>query len=130
MHRENSSISNFKVYVVKIVCPVILLVGILAAAFTFVFEKKIILANESCGAYKINRIITTENPDEIPILGSSRAEASFIPEFLGENYFNYGLEGTQENVMLFFIEEECKKKKNSPLIIANKIGRASCRERV
>lgn len=119
MHKENSSISNFKRYIVKIVCPVVLLVGIIAATFTFLFEWKIILSNESCGAYKINRIITNEDANEIPILGSSRAEASFIPELLGENYFNYGLEGTQENVMLFFIKEECKKKKNSPLIIAN-----------
>ena len=119
MHKENSSISNFKLYVVKIVLPVVLLVGTIAAVFTFLFEQKIILANESCGAYKINRIITNNDANEIPVFGSSRAEASFIPELLGENYFNYGLEGTQENVMLFFIKEECKKKKNSPLIIAN-----------
>jgi hypothetical protein len=94
-------------------------VTIVSFAFTFLFERKIILSNESCGAYKINRIITNNDPDEIPIFGSSRAEASFVPELLGSNYFNYGLEGTQENVMLFFIKEECKKIKNSPLIIAN-----------
>lgn len=119
MHKENSSISNFKKYVVRIVFPVLLLVGVIAAVFTFWFEQKIILGNESCGAYKINRIIINNDVTEIPIFGSSRAEASFIPELLGDNYFNYGLEGTQENVMLFFIEEECKKKKNSPLIIIN-----------
>lgn len=120
MHKENSSISNFKEYVLKILFPVLLIVGIMAAAFCFSFEKKIILSNENCGAYKINRIINLNDPFEIPILGSSRAEASFIPELLGKNYFNYGLEGTQENVMLFFINEECKKKnKKWPVIIAN-----------
>jgi hypothetical protein len=102
-----------------VVFPVLLLVGIMAAMFTFWFEQKIILGNESCGAYKINRIITNVDVTEIPIFGSSRAEASFIPELLGGNYFNYGLEGTQENVMLFFIKEECKKKKKSPVIIIN-----------
>lgn len=101
------------------VLPVILIVGCLCMIFTFYFERNIILSNESCGAYKINRIITSNNPEEIPIFGSSRAEASFIPELLGDNYFNYGLEGTQENVMLFFIKEECKKKKASPIIILN-----------
>lgn len=119
MRKANSSISSFKDYVLKIVLPVVLLVGIISAAFTFFFERKIILGNESCGAYKVNRIITSTDANEIPIFGSSRAEASFIPELLGDNYFNYGLEGTQENVMLFFIKEECKKKKASPLIIAN-----------
>lgn len=119
MHRENSSISSFKKYILKIVFPVLLITGAISAVFTFLFECKIILANESCGAYKINRIISNSDENEIPIIGSSRAEASFIPELLGENYFNYGLEGTQENVMLFFIKEECKKKKKSPLIILN-----------
>ncbi len=120
MHKENSSISNFRKYVIKILVPVLLIVGMISAAFCFLFEKKIILANENCGAYKINRIINLNDPTEIPIIGSSRAEASFIPEILGPNYFNYGLEGTQENVMLFFIKEECKKKnKRSSVIIAN-----------
>lgn len=120
MHKENSSISSFKRFAVKILLPVVLLVGLIASVFTFFFERKIILANESCGAYKVNRIIQNTDVNEIPIIGSSRAESSFIPDLLGENYFNYGLEGTQENVMLFFIEEECKKKnKISPWIIAN-----------
>ena len=120
MHKENSSISNFKKYVLTILFPVLLIVGIMAAAFNFLFEKNIILSNENGGAYKINRIINLNDPFEIPIIGSSRAEASFVPEILGVNYFNYGLEGTQENVMLFFINEECKKKnKKSPIIIAN-----------
>lgn len=120
MHKANSSISNFKEYTFKIVFPVVLLVGISLAVFTFLFERKVILANESCGAYKVNRILSNKDGNEIPIFGSSRAEASFIPELLGDNYFNYGLEGTQENVMLFFIKEECKKKnKTTPFIIVN-----------
>ncbi len=120
MHKENSSISNFKKYVVSILLPVFLLVGISLAVFTYFFEQKIILGNENCGAYKINRILTNTDPNEIPIFGSSRAENSYIPEILGDNYFNYGVEATQENIMLFFIREECKKKnKKSPLIILN-----------
>ncbi len=119
MHKENSSISNFKRFLLKLVVPVGLALAGICFVFTYFFEQNIILANESCGAYKINRMISNQDPNEIPIFGSSRAEASFIPELLGENYFNYGLEGTQENVMLFFINEECKKKKTSSLIIAN-----------
>ncbi len=121
MHKENSSISNFKKYAVKIVFPVILLVGVMSCAFTFWFEHKIILGNESCGAYKVNRVISNDDPYEIPIFGSSRAEASFVPEILGPHFFNYGLEGTQENVMLFFMKEEYRKKskKMSPFVIVN-----------
>ena len=42
MHKENSSISNFKKYVLKILFPVLLIVGVVAAAFCFLFEKYII----------------------------------------------------------------------------------------
>jgi hypothetical protein len=120
MQPETSSISNFKEFVKKLLFPVLLIVGLATAVFNWWFEKKIILGNPSCGAYKINRILTNADRNEIPIFGSSRAETSFIPELLDSRFFNYGLEGTQENVMMFFIEQECKKKdKASPLIIAN-----------
>lgn len=119
MHKENSSISNFKKYVVKIMLPVGLAVTAISFVFTYFFEQNIILSNESGGAYKINRIINVTDANEIPIFGSSRAEASFVPGILGNNYFNYGLEGTQENVMLFFIKEECRKNKKSPWLILN-----------
>jgi hypothetical protein len=116
MQAENSSISNFKKFALKILLPVFLFAGCGTALFCYWFEKKIILGNPSCGAYKINRILTSYNSKEIAIIGSSRAETSFIPELLGPDYFNYGLEGTQENVMLFFIEQECKKNKPTPII--------------
>lgn len=120
MHKENSSISNFKKFITKILLPVLLIVGVVSAIFCIWFEKKIILGNTSCGAYKVNRILTINEKDEIPIFGSSRAETSFIPEILGPGFFNYGINGTQDDVLLFFLKEECKKKgKSSPLIIAN-----------
>lgn len=119
MHQESSSISSFKKFAWKLLLPVLLITGGVSLVFCYWFENKIILGNTSCGAYKINRILTSYNKNEIPIIGSSRAETSFIPELLGTNFFNYGLEGTQENVMLFFIEQECKKQGKTTPVIAN-----------
>jgi hypothetical protein len=119
MSQPNSYTSSFKAFFIKIVLPCLLGVIVIGWLFQIVFEKEVILKSQICGAYKVNRIINETHPEEIPIFGSSRAEGCIIPDMLGGNYFNYGLEGTGSNVLLFFLREECKKKKNSPLIILN-----------
>lgn len=99
--------------------PAVLILAIAGMAFNYFFEQQVILKSQICGAYKVNRIISETHQNEIPILGSSRAEGGFIPDSLGPNYFNYGLSGSKYDVTLFFLEEECKKKKNTPWIILN-----------
>jgi len=117
MAEPNSSTSSFKRFLVRILLPLVLIISVAGIVFDYFFEKKIILSSELCGAYKVNRILTETHANEIPIFGSSRAEGGFIPDSLGNNYFNYGLSGTKYDVTLFFIEEECKKAKNVPWII-------------
>jgi len=117
MASQNSSISNFKLFCIKFLLPFLALFFLIGYAFQYVLEKTIILKSEINGAYKINRIINETHNDEIPMFGSSRMEGDFIPGILGSNYFNYGLAGTQDNVTLFFLNEEIKKNKTSPIII-------------
>ncbi len=117
MDLPNSSISNFKRFLTGILLPLLLIVGIVGYAFNYFFEQKIIFTNPLCGAFKINRIITETHTNEIPIFGSSRAEGSFIPDSLGTDYFDYGLSGSKLDVALFFLKEECKKKKQQRNII-------------
>lgn len=120
MPQENSSISNFKRFFFKMLLPLVLIVGGMSYAFTYFFERKVILGAEICGAYKVNRMLTETHADEIPILGSSRAEGTFVPEFLGPHFFNYGMSGTQDDVLLMMMAAECKKVgKRSPLILLN-----------
>lgn len=111
--------NQFKMFMVKIFLPLVMLLLLFLLVFTHFFEQKIILGSEICGAYKINRNINQNYPDEIPIFGSSRAQYSFIPDSLGKNFFNYGMDGVGFNVTLMMLEEECKKKKNEPLIVVN-----------
>jgi hypothetical protein len=119
MPEQTSSISSFRPFLLKILLPLILAISAAGAAFDYFFTRKIILNSEISGAYKVNRIIKETHAGEIPIFGSSRAEGGIIPDSLGPNYFNYGLSGTKYNVTLFFLEEECRKKKNTPYIILN-----------
>jgi hypothetical protein len=120
MPQANSSISNFKRFFLKMLLPLVVIVGGISYGFTHWFERKIILGSEICGAYKVNRMLTESRPNEIPIFGSSRAECAFDPELLGPDFFNYGMSGTQEDVTLLMIAAECKKVgKRSPMILLN-----------
>jgi hypothetical protein len=86
-------------------------------SLNYFFEKYVIFNSEISGAYKINRILNKTKNSEIPIFGSSRAQGNFVPSILGDNYFNYGIDGTQANIWLFFLEQELKKEKSTPIII-------------
>lgn len=101
-------------YTLSMVC----LGCLLAVLFQNVFEKRVILKSESSAAYKINRIIHYTDKNEIPIFGPSTAQSGFIPSMLGPDYFNYGIDGVREDVLLFFLEHECQKIKANPYIIA------------
>src|SRR6185437_1473174 len=119
MPERNLSISSFKRFLLRILLPFAGIISLAGLVFTYVFEQKIILNSQIVGAFKVNRIMKETHPDEIPIFGSSRAEGGFIPDSLGSNYFTYGLSGSKYDVTLFFLEEECKKKKNNPWILLN-----------
>ncbi|MCW3123305.1 MAG: hypothetical protein JWQ38_2797 [Flavipsychrobacter sp.] len=119
MQEQRSSISSFKRFLLRILLPLLCIIVVAGSAFNYLFEKMVIMKSESGEAYKVHRIINEHHPDEIAILGSSRAESGYIPDSLGENFFNYGIRGSKYDVTLFFLEEECKKKKNRPWVILN-----------
>jgi hypothetical protein len=97
--------------------PLVLITGGAGYLFSFIFEQKIILSNPLNGEYKINRALNEPHPDEIAILGSSRAAYVFIPDSLGPDYFNYGLAGTRYDVTLFFLEQKCRQRGTRNIIL-------------
>ncbi len=115
--KQRSSISSFKQLCWKYILP--FLFYLIAGLFCidFLFQKFIIAKTESSGTAKVGRIKTNDDPNETPILGSSRAEGSFIPDSLGRNYFNYGMAGVQDDVWLYFLKIELAKKRKTPIII-------------
>lgn len=117
MLHHSSSISNFKRFCLKFLLPLLLLLTAGGYAFQYVFEKAIILHPGINGAYKVNRIINEFHPDEVAMFGSSRMVEGLIPDLLGPNHFNYGLNGTKDDVVQFFLNEEVKKHKSTPVII-------------
>jgi hypothetical protein len=113
----HSSISSFKRKPLLNILFYLVVVIILALGFQHFFERKIMLKSESSGTYKVNRILNFTDPDETPIFGPSTAEGALIPSLLGQDFFNYGLSGVKDDVLLFFLEQECKKTKHNPNVL-------------
>jgi hypothetical protein len=78
---------------------------------------RLIGENSTHGASKLFRI-QAPRPLEIPILGSSRALCAFIPDTLGKDYYNYGINGIGYAVMDIFMKHELAQHgKRGPIIL-------------
>jgi hypothetical protein len=115
--KQLSSTSSFKGLTCKILIPYLIIVTISLAIVDLLFSQYIILNTPSSGASKVVRINKNQDPKEIPIFGSSRAEGSFIPDSLGKGFFNYGMAGVQDDVWLYFLKTELSKKRKTPILI-------------
>ena len=116
------STSNFKQRRARArLIKALLFVGVaclFALSFQYFFEKRVILGSESAAAYKVNRILYQQHPNEIPIFGPSTAQGDLIPSVLGPDFFDYGIDGVREDVLLFFMEQECRKQKANRHLVA------------
>lgn len=74
-------------------------------------------SNPSFGAAKVHRLFTQLHPEEVPILGSSRADGSYVPELIHPDAWNYGIEQTGYKVTRMMLAEELAKPKQGPVII-------------
>lgn len=114
---QPSSISNFKKIVFRLFAPCLLALAVAFVIIDVLAERYLIFATATSGAYKIERIFNEQNPNEVPIFGSSRAAGSYVPELIHPNAFNYGIEKTQYDMIRILLTEELKKKKNGPIIV-------------
>lgn len=116
MENQSLYISNFK-YFFKYLFFLSLIFFTLICTIGLFFERFVIFNSQITGASKINRILNYQYTNEIPIFGSSRAQGSYCPLIIGDNVFNYGIDGISSNIWLFFLEQELKKDKKSHIII-------------
>lgn len=67
-------------------------------------NRYLIFSSSNANPYKMYRLLTAPEADEIPILGSSRAEAGFAPAELSATAFNYGLSGSSMRETAFHLK--------------------------
>ena len=111
----SSSISNSKKAGVYIICSLITICGLLIS-FDFLFTKYVIFYHKWSEISQIKRLYNTENPNEIPIFGSSLAQRSYYVDSLGDNYHVYGMAGSNFQKMYPLLEEEFSKERTTPII--------------
>ncbi|MEY3068040.1 MAG: hypothetical protein RL037_1945 [Bacteroidota bacterium] len=108
---------SFKYFLYKYAIPFLFCIIIFLISFNIILEKFLIGNSTISGAYKVERLLHHDLENEIPILGSSRAEGSVYPDSLGKHIYNYGLAGVQDNVWIYFLEKELNKKHETPILI-------------
>lgn len=94
----------------------LLFTGIALALDTF-FSRYIIMQAGISNEAKVHRLITNQNSEEIPVFGSSKARSAFIPDSLGPNVYNYGMEKCGFDVINFLLSIELTKDKTTPILI-------------
>lgn len=67
--------------------------------------------------YKMERLWCESHQNEIPILGSSRAQANFIPSIISTNCFNYGCDGMGMAETLFNLRAIQERHSTYPVIL-------------
>lgn len=79
---------------------------------------KLVFSSTNTSLYKMYRLFKAPLPNEIPIIGSSRAEAGFVPSELSPRAFNYGLSGSGQWETLFHLKAICARN-DASLVIVN-----------
>ncbi len=69
-----------------------------------IFNMELIKASPSSNPGKMCRLFANPEPGEIAILGSSRAQAGFVPGEISPNAFNYGLNGSSFRETVFHLK--------------------------
>lgn len=80
-------------------------------------NSHLILSSTGSTAYKMHRLFVEPVVDEIPILGSSRANANFVPALISSKAFNYGVDGSQQYETLFHLKRILRNQSANPVIV-------------
>ena len=89
-------------------------------SLTFAYDGlnlALVRSSSGNGAYKMERFFGELDEDEIPILGSSRAQANFVPSELDARCFNYGIDGSPIGETLFQLRDLVSRKKTGAVLV-------------
>ena len=100
----NSSISNSEAtatarerkdarrFLSRYLLPFVVVLTVFCLVWDYFLRETVIFETEIQGVAKLHRIYEP-HPGEIPIIGSSRALGSYIPDSIHPNAYNYGING-------------------------------------
>jgi hypothetical protein len=100
----------------RILLPLLVLAVVVCLGLDWVVRHQLIEQTPTHGAAKLFRI-QEAHPGEVPIIGSSRALCTFIPDTLGPDYYNYGINGVGYAVMDIFMRYALARPDTTPIIL-------------
>jgi hypothetical protein len=82
-----------------------------------VLSRWAVFSDPASNTSKVRRLILSQDPEEIPVFGSSKARSSFIPDSLGPTVYNYAMDRCNFDVTEFLMETELAKARKGPLLV-------------
>ncbi|MBK9422067.1 MAG: hypothetical protein IPN44_13625 [Flavobacteriales bacterium] len=90
---------------------------VVALGFDTLLQRWAIFDDPASNPSKVKRLIESEDPEEIPVFGSSKARSSFIPDSLGPTVWNYAMEKCNFDVTEFLMEVELAKPRKGAVLV-------------
>lgn len=79
--------------------------------------KAMIFSSTGTPQYKMWRLFEGYPKGEIAILGSSRAQSGIVPSIIGDNVFNYGLDGSTQYETVLHLHAVVARRDTAPIIV-------------
>lgn len=79
--------------------------------------RGLIFASTGSIQYKMYRLFNERPKGEIAVIGSSRAQGHFVPSVLGENVFNYGIDGSSQYETVLHLRALIARNDTAPIIV-------------
>lgn len=78
--------------------------------------RVLVFSSSNANMYRMYRLFNASD-DDLPILGSSRAEANFAPSEIGSKAFNYGLSGSPQGETIIHLKALLQRGHQGPIIV-------------
>lgn len=103
---------RFVIYLVSLLGPI----GAFVLAVDYA-NVCLIRASTGNSAYKMERLYTNPEPEEIAIVGSSRADGNFVPSIISPRCFDYGVSAMGIREIISILEVLQKRQTDAPVIV-------------
>jgi hypothetical protein len=115
----NSSIFNSEAgkFIFRVVLPYLAIMAAICFALDGWFARTVIFSVEDEGPSKIHHYFTTDDPAEVPIFGNSRTNHALDPTRIAPHGWNYGVNGSDSELLRLFLTAELGRKRTTPILI-------------
>jgi hypothetical protein len=101
----------------RIILPYLAIMGVFCYSFDLWFSEKVIFSVEDEGPAKMKHYLTVHDDQEVPIFGNSRTNNAIDPKAISAHSWNYGINGSDSELLRFLVENELASTRKTPIVI-------------